>query len=55
VFTTGTNCFKTTDGGIITYKYIFEWLKMFDASEFCSELLFRKFINQLIFQIEVIK
>jgi len=55
VILVGVSYFKTSEGVVLTYKYIFEWLKLYGGFEFCSEVLFRKFINQLIFQIEVIK
>lgn len=51
----GTSYFKTSQKGILTYTYIFQWLKENGASEFCSEYLFKKFISQLIFEIEVIR
>jgi hypothetical protein len=50
----GNEYFKTAQNGILTYSYVFQWLKTNGAPEFCSECLFKKFISQLVFEIEVV-
>jgi hypothetical protein len=51
----GNSYLQTKEGGVLTYRYIFEWLKKYGAVEFCSQSIFKKFIEQLIFETELSK
>lgn len=49
----GEGYFKTKTDGIITYNYIYRWLKINGLHEICFQTDFFKLINQINFEIKI--
>jgi hypothetical protein len=50
----GDGYFKSKENGIITYNYLYNWLKINGYSEMCYKQNFYKLIEQIIFEIEIL-
>lgn len=50
----GCKYFKTKEDGIVTYNYLYNWLKINGYSEMCYKQNFYKLIEQIIFEIEIL-
>ena len=46
----GEGYFKTKENGIITYNYLYKWLKK-EQSEMCLKSNFKKLIEQITFEL----
>lgn len=53
IFFSGDGYFKTKTDGIITYNYLYKWLKINGFRELCFKPDFFKLINQISFEIEI--